>query len=116
MEQDSDHSNSDHSGAAVAASEVGSDVSQLEERVRTLVSEKDQLVADLAQARSDAATAKRELVVATSKVQELTKEIDGLVAEYEKAKARANILHDKLSALDDESVFDFIGRRYFGRK
>jgi septal ring factor EnvC (AmiA/AmiB activator) len=134
-----------------AASQVGSDVSQLEERVRTLVAEKDQLVADLAQAKSaveaserqlaathakiqelnsekdqlageiaqaksDAATAERELVAATSQVQKLTKEIDRLVAEYEKAEAQANIMRGNLSALDDESVFDFIRRRYFGRK
>ena len=48
MEQESDRSNSDHSGDAATASEVGSDVPLLDERVRALVAEKDQLVADLA--------------------------------------------------------------------
>jgi chromosome segregation ATPase len=148
MEQDSDHSNSDHSGATVAASEVGGDVSQLEERVRALVAEKEQLVADLAQAksaveaserqlaamnakfqelnsekeqlasqiaqaRSASETAERKLAAATSQVLELTRERDGLVAE---AQAQANMLRDKLRALDDESVFGFIRRRYFGQK
>ena len=182
MEQGSDHSNSDHAGAAAVASEVGSDVSLLDERVRALVAEKDQLVADLArakltveaserelagarqklqeltaerdqlvgyqtqsqsaveaserqlaamhakiqqldsekdqlaQARSAIETAERELVAATGRVQELTKEKDGLVADKERAQAQANVLRDKLHALDDESLFGFIQRRYFGQK
>ena len=52
MERESDHSNSDDSGAAAVTGEVGTNVSQLEERVRALVAEKGQLDADLAQAKS----------------------------------------------------------------
>jgi chromosome segregation ATPase len=116
MEQDSDHSSSDDPSAAAKASEMGSDVSLLEGRVRALVAEKDQLAADLAQARSAIETAQRELVAATSRVRELTKEKDGLVADKETAHAQANVLRDKLRALDGESIFGFIQRRYFGQK
>jgi septal ring factor EnvC (AmiA/AmiB activator) len=78
MEQESDHSNSDHPAAAAAASEVGSDVSQLEERVRTLVAEKDQLVADLAQAKSAVEASERQLAATQAKIQELNSEKDKL--------------------------------------
>lgn len=151
MEQESDHSNSDESGAAAVTSEVGSNVSQLEDRVRALVAEKNQLDADLAQAksaveaserelagsrqkiqelnsekdrltgqvaqaRSAVETAERELVAATSRGRELAKEKDGLVADIEKAQAQANKVRDQLRALDSESIFDFIRRRYLGQK
>ena len=186
MEQESDHSHVDHSGAAPVASEAGSGVSVLEERVRALLAEKDQVVADLeraklavesserelaearqkiqelaaerdqlassqtqsqsaveaseqrlaatkakiqelnseknhlagqlTQARSAIGTAERKLVAATTEVRELTKEKEKLVADKEGVQAQANLLRDKLRALDDESLFDFIRRRYFGQK
>jgi chromosome segregation ATPase len=134
MEQDSDPTNSDHSRAAAAESEAGSEVSLLGEQVRALAAEKDQLVADLeqaklaveaserefagqiAQARSAVETVERELVAATTQVQELMKEKDGLVADKERAQAQANVLRDKLNALDGESIFGFLKRRYFGQE
>jgi chromosome segregation ATPase len=85
-------------------------------KIQELNSEKDQLAGQIAQARSAIETAERELVAATSQVQELTKEKDGLVADKERAQAQATIVRDKLRALDGESVFGFIQRRYFGQK
>lgn len=79
MEQESDHSNSDDSGAAAVTSEVGTDVSQLEERVRALVAEKGQLDADLAQAKSAVEASEREVAGSRQKIQELTAERDQLV-------------------------------------
>jgi chromosome segregation ATPase len=169
MDQESDHPNSDESGAAAVTS-VGSDVSQLEERVRVLVtehdqfaadlaqaksaieaseselassrekiqeltafeaserqlaavqgkiqeltSEKDQLTGQIAQARSAVETTERELAAATSRVRELAKEKDELVADITRVQAEANKVGDTLRALDSESFFGFIRRRYFGK-
>jgi hypothetical protein len=38
-----------------------------------------------------------------------------LGADKARVQAQANLLHDKLRAVDDESLFDFIRRRYFGQ-
>ena len=74
MEQESDHSNSDDSGAAAVTSEVGTDVSQLEERVRALVAEKGQLDADLAQAKSTVEDSESEVAGSRQKIKELNDE------------------------------------------
>ncbi|WGJ14518.1 hypothetical protein QEV83_18130 [Methylocapsa sp. D3K7] len=93
---DSNNSNSDHSGA----------VSRLEEQVRALLDEKEQLVADLAQAKSSVETFERKLADALSESQEFTKEKDRLVAE----------MRNELQDLNGEGIFGFIRRRYFGQK
>jgi len=142
MEQESDHSNSDQSGAGAVAND---------ERVRTLVAEKDQLVSDLtqaksaieaserevsgarrriqeltaerdqlvsqvAQARSAIESAEREVAATRSQIQEFTKEKARLVADKERAQVEVGDARDQLRALDAESVFEFIKRRYFSRK
>jgi hypothetical protein len=76
MEQESDHSNSDQSGASAVASD---------EHIRTLVVEKDQLVSDLAQAKSTIGASEREVAAARRSVQELTVERDQLVAQIAQA-------------------------------
>jgi putative membrane protein len=85
-------------------------------KIQELNSEKDQLAGQIAQARSAIETAERKLVDATTQVQELTKEKDGLVADNERAQAQVDVLRDNLRALDGESIFRFIQRRYFSQK
>jgi putative membrane protein len=102
------------SQSAVEASER--QLAAMQAKIQELNSEKDQLADQIAQARSAIETAERKLVAATTQVQELTKEKDGLVADKESAQAQANVLRDKLRALDGESIFGFIQRRYFSQK
>jgi putative membrane protein len=85
-------------------------------KIQELNSEKDQLAGQIAQARSAIETAERKLVDATTQVQELTKEKDGLVADKERAQVQVDVLREKLRALDGESIFGFIQRRYFSQK
>ena len=98
MEQESDNSNSDHSGAAAVASEVGSDVSQLEERVLALVAEKDQLVADLAPAKLAIEASERELAAMHAKIQELNSEKNQLAGQIAQARSAIQTAQRELVA------------------
>jgi chromosome segregation ATPase len=98
MHQESDHPNSDESGAA-AAKNVGSDVSQLEERVRVLVTEKDRLAADLAQAKSAVEASEHELASSGQKIQELTAERDRLIASQRQSQSAVEASERQLAAV-----------------
>jgi chromosome segregation ATPase len=111
MEQDSDNSNSDPSGTAAVESEVGSDVSLLEERVRALVAEKDHLVTDLAQAKLAVEASERELAGSRQKIQELTTERDQLVGSQTQSQSavaaserQLAAMHAKIQELNSEKV------------
>ena len=95
MEQESDHSNADHSGAAAVGSEVGSDVSLRDERVRPLIAEKDQVVADLARAKLAVEASERELARARQKLSTLR-----LTAEASERQLAA--MHAKIQELNSE--------------
>jgi chromosome segregation ATPase len=87
MEQESDHSNADHSGAAAVGSEVGSDVSLLDERVRALAAEKDQLVADLERAKLAIEAFEQRLGATEAKIQELNSEKNHLAGQLTQARS-----------------------------
>src|ERR1700730_9742656 len=98
MEQDSDPSNSGHSGAAAAESEVGSEVPPLGEQVRALAAEKDQLVADLVQAKLAVEASERELAEARHKIQELTAERDQLAGSQTQSRSAVEASERQLAA------------------
>src|SRR5262249_42902378 len=128
-------SNSDHLSAATVATD---------ERIHALIAEKEQLAADIAQAKSAIEAAEREIANARQKIHELTDERDRLAADKirtrtvieiaerdlvalksqvrelaaakERAQADAESAYDKLRALETDSLFDFLKRRYFGQK
>jgi len=74
------------------------------------------LAADKTQARSAIEISERDLVALKSQVRELTEEKNRLAAAKERAQADVESAYDKVRALEIESVFDFVKRRYFSRK
>jgi chromosome segregation ATPase len=142
MEPEPDHSNSDHPSAATVASEeriyaliaekeqLTNDLAQAKSaieasereladarrKIQELTAERDQLAADKTQARSAIEISERDLVALKSQVRELTEEKNRLAAAKERAQADVESAYDKVRALEIESVFDFVKRRYFSRK
>ena len=142
MEPEPDHSNSDHPSAATVASgeriyaliaekeQLTNDLAQANSaieasereladarrKIQELTAERDQLSADKTQARSAIEISERDLVALKSQVRELTEEENRLTAAKERAQADVESAYDKVRALEIESVFDFVKRRYFSRK
>jgi chromosome segregation ATPase len=142
MEPDSDHSNSDRPSAATVANDervhaliaekeqLVADLAQAKsaieasereiadarQKIQELTAERDQVVGEKTRARSAIEIAERDLVAIRSQVRELTEEKNRLAAAKERAQADAESAHNKLRALDVESIFGFIQRRYFTRK
>jgi chromosome segregation ATPase len=142
MEPESDHSNSNHPTAATAASDeqihaliaekeqLAADLAQAKSaieasereivgarrKIQELTAERDQLVGETTRARSAVEIAERDLVATRSQARELTEEKNRLAAAKERAQADAESAHNQLRALDVESIFGFIKRRYFTRK
>jgi chromosome segregation ATPase len=142
MEPESDHSNSHQPSTATVASDeriqaliaekeqLAADLAQAKSAIETserdianvrqivheLTAERDQLAADKIRARTAGEIAERDLLALRSQVRELTDEKDRLAAAKERAQADAESAYDKLRALENESFFDFLKRRYFSRR
>ena len=142
MEPESDNSNSDHPAAAAGASDeqihaligekeqLAADLAQsksaleasereiagAQRKIQELTAERDQLVGEKTRAHAALAVAERDLAAIRSQVRELTQEKNRLAAAKERAQANAESAHNQLRALDGESIFGFVKRRYFTRK
>ena len=142
MEPESDHSNAHQPGAATVATDerihalitekeqLAADlaraksaikasereVAEAQRKIQELTKEKDQLAADKTRVRTAIEIAERDLVALKSQVRELSEETARLAAAKERAQAEAESVYDMLRALEIESSFDFLKRRYFSRK
>jgi chromosome segregation ATPase len=142
MEPEPDHSNSDHPRAATVASEervdaliaekeqLANDLAQAKSaieasereladarrNIQELTAERDRLATDKTQVRAAIAISERDLVALKSQVRELTEEKNRLAAARERAQADVESAYEKVRALEAESIFDFVKRRYFSRK
>ena len=90
MEPESDHSNSHQPSTASVASD---------ERIHALIAEKEQLAADLAQAKSAIEASERDVADVRQKVHDLTAERDQLAADKIRARTASEIAERDFVAL-----------------